>query len=214
MAKPSWVTCSPSSGTGSKSVNVTATANTGAGSRNGNITVKTTSGLSKTVSLSQVAPSIPASYYLFFRGALDVKNSTPEGLDNVKIMAHLTASGVNNPSDHLYDITSTYNLTTSGSGQTAEMVIEVDDIEIPNTGGKAYNILDYLLISVNNLTNVRVYVSNEITVESDHDSSYIGEDQDYEVRLELSRPLTVDMTTSGDTVYINSAGPIEIKEVY
>lgn len=214
MTKPSWVTCSSSSGTGSKSVNVTAKANTGAGSRRGNITVKTSSGLSKTVSISQAAPSIPASYYLFFRGALDVKNSTPERLDNVKIMAHLTASGVNNPSDHLYDITSTYNLTTSGSGQTVQMDIEIDEIEIQNTGGKAYNLLDYLLISVNNITNVRMYVGNEITVESDHDNSYIGEDQDYDARLELNSPLTVDMTTSGDTVYISSAGPIEIKEVY
>lgn len=129
-------------------------------------------------------------------------------------MAHLTASGVNNPSDHLYDITSTYNLTTSGSGQTVQMDIEIDEIEIQNTGGKAYNLLDYLLISVNNITNVRMYVGNEITVESDHDNSYIGEDQDYDARLELNSPLTVDMTTSGDTVYISSAGPIEIKEVY
>lgn len=182
--------------------------------RSGTLTVKTASGLTKTVSISQAVPSVLASYYLFFRGSLSVKNSTSQALDNVKVVAHLTASGVSNPSDHLYDITSTYNLTTSGSGQTAKMEMDLDEIEVQNTGGKAYNILDYFLISVNNITNVRMYVGNEITVESDNDSSYIGEDQDYDIRLELSSPLTVNMTTSGDTVYIGSAGPIEINEVY
>ena len=54
MAKPSWVTLSKSSGTGGGSVNVTCKANTGT-SRSGSITVKTASGLTKTVSLSQAA---------------------------------------------------------------------------------------------------------------------------------------------------------------
>ena len=124
----------------------------------------------------------------------------------------MAASGVSNPSDHLYDITTTYNLAATGSSQTAKMEIELD-VEIQNTGGKVYNILDYLLISVNNITNVRMYVSNEISLESDSDSSYIEEDQNFDVRLELSTPLTVE-TTNSDTVYIGSAGPIEIKEVY
>lgn len=213
MAKPSWVTLSKSSGSGNSSVSVTAKANTGAGSRMGNITVRTSSGLSKTVSISQAAPSVPASYYLFFRGYLSVKNNTGEGLNNVKLMAHMTASGVNNPADHLYDITGTYNLTSSGSGKTARMALELDKVLVQNTGGKVYNILDYLLISVNNITNVRMYVGNEITVESDSDSSYIGEGQDYDTKLELSSPLTVE-TTSYDTVYINSSGPVEINSVY
>lgn len=53
MAKPSWVTCSPSSGTGSKSVNVTASKNTSSSPRLGSFTVKTSSGLTKSVSVSQ-----------------------------------------------------------------------------------------------------------------------------------------------------------------
>lgn len=53
MAKPSWITLDKSSGTGGSSVNVTATANTSTSSRSGTLTVKTSSGLAKTVSLSQ-----------------------------------------------------------------------------------------------------------------------------------------------------------------
>lgn len=53
MAKPSWIALSKSSGTGGGSVNVTASSNTTSGSRSGSITVQTTSGLTKTVSISQ-----------------------------------------------------------------------------------------------------------------------------------------------------------------
>lgn len=52
MAKPSWVTVSPSSGTGSKSVSVTAASN-GPSSRSGSISIRTTSGLTRSVSISQ-----------------------------------------------------------------------------------------------------------------------------------------------------------------
>lgn len=53
MAKPSWVTLDKSSGTGGGSVKVTASQNSGSSSRSGTLTVKTTSGLTKSVSLSQ-----------------------------------------------------------------------------------------------------------------------------------------------------------------
>lgn len=53
MAKPSWVTLDKSSGTGGGSVQVTASQNTGNSARSGTLTVKTASGLTKTVSVSQ-----------------------------------------------------------------------------------------------------------------------------------------------------------------
>ena len=53
MAKPSWVTLSKSSGTGGGSVQVTASENTGSSTRSGTLTVKTTSGLTKSVAVSQ-----------------------------------------------------------------------------------------------------------------------------------------------------------------
>lgn len=73
MAKPSWVTCSPSSGTGSKSVNVTATRNDVSSSRSGSFSIKTTSGITKTVSVSQEGAethtaTISGSYRVTFSG--------------------------------------------------------------------------------------------------------------------------------------------------
>ena len=53
MAKPSWITLGKSSGTGSSSVKVTAADNANTSARSGTLTVKTTSGLTKTVLLSQ-----------------------------------------------------------------------------------------------------------------------------------------------------------------
>lgn len=101
MAKPSWVTLSKSSGTGGGSVNVTCKANTGT-SRSGSITVKTASGLTKSVSVSQekrlqasttctlgavgyqghqiyvdfqLESSDHLSNYLFFTNTLDIYNA-------------------------------------------------------------------------------------------------------------------------------------------
>lgn len=67
MAKPDWINVSPQSGTGGRQVSVTAEKNTGT-SRTGSFTVRTTSGLSKSVRLSQEeAPSVGTAqlYYEF-----------------------------------------------------------------------------------------------------------------------------------------------------
>lgn len=54
MAKPSWITLSKSSGTGEGSVSVSASSNSSTTStRSGSLTVKTTSGITKTVSITQ-----------------------------------------------------------------------------------------------------------------------------------------------------------------
>ena len=53
MAKPSWITLSKSSGTGGGSVSVSASSNRHTSTRSGSLTVKTTSGITKTVSISQ-----------------------------------------------------------------------------------------------------------------------------------------------------------------
>ena len=59
MVKPSWITLSKSSGTGGGSVQVTASWNLGSSTRSGTLNIKTTSGLTKTVSLSQsILPEI------------------------------------------------------------------------------------------------------------------------------------------------------------
>ena len=53
MAKPTWVTLDKSSGTGGGSVKVTASRNSTTSERSGSLTVKTASGLTKSVSISQ-----------------------------------------------------------------------------------------------------------------------------------------------------------------
>lgn len=56
MAKPSWVTLDKSSGTGGGSVQVTASSNVSSittSARSGTLTIKTSSGLTKTVRVSQ-----------------------------------------------------------------------------------------------------------------------------------------------------------------
>lgn len=53
MPKPSWVTLDKSSGTGGGSVQVTSSQNTLTSSRSGALTVRTTSGLTKSVSVVQ-----------------------------------------------------------------------------------------------------------------------------------------------------------------
>lgn len=53
MAKPDWITLDKSSGTGGASVQVTAGANASTSKRSGILTIKTASGLTKTVSVSQ-----------------------------------------------------------------------------------------------------------------------------------------------------------------
>lgn len=53
MAKPNWISLSKSSGTGGGSVSVTASTNIETSSRSGTITVRTASGMTKAVSVSQ-----------------------------------------------------------------------------------------------------------------------------------------------------------------
>ena len=55
MTMPNWITVDPDGGTGKISVTLTAAGNASTSSRSGTLTVKTASGLTKTVSLSQTS---------------------------------------------------------------------------------------------------------------------------------------------------------------
>lgn len=54
--KPSWISVNPGSGSGEAEVKVTASRNSASSQRSGTVTVKTSSGLSKEVLVSQKAP--------------------------------------------------------------------------------------------------------------------------------------------------------------
>lgn len=89
MAKPSWITLSNSSGTGggADTVNVTASWNMGSSTRSGTLTIKTTSGLTKTVSLYQsVLPEVTISARGWSNGP-DHENMKPMGDIYVEINA-------------------------------------------------------------------------------------------------------------------------------
>lgn len=99
MAKPSWISLSASSGSGSKNVSVTASENTAAG-RTGVITVKTTSGLSRSINLAQdTAPSctiilsnlvISSNFYATCYG---LNMSLQDNSRNYSIMVNKVPSG-------------------------------------------------------------------------------------------------------------------------
>lgn len=87
MAKPNWISLSRSEGTGEGSVTVTASKNTGVTSRKGSLTIKTTSGLTKTVSLSQsILPAITISASGWSNGP-DHENMQPMGNIYVQVNA-------------------------------------------------------------------------------------------------------------------------------
>lgn len=118
MAKPSWVTCSPSSGTGSKSVSVTASKNTGNSVRRGRITIKTTSGLTKEVSVSQN----PSAYTIFFRGNFIFKNRLQDSNELPRIHLYARLRNMDGDLSELFQI--------GMSGMRTIPYNEVDEIEI------------------------------------------------------------------------------------
>ena len=73
MAKPSWVTLDKSSGTGGGSVRVTAASNT-RGRRSGNVIVRTASGLTKSIEISQ--NSVPNKFNWNFWVSLEGADSS------------------------------------------------------------------------------------------------------------------------------------------
>lgn len=115
MAKPSWVTCSPSSGTGSKSVNVTASKSTSSSTRSGSFTVKTSSGLTKSVSVSQRSNT----YNISVTGSLFIKNQQAgQTLDRVDVS--IGFYNVDGDKTGPYDAGAAYNLP-EGTTEVADL---------------------------------------------------------------------------------------------
>lgn len=82
MAKPDWINVSPQSGTGGREVQVTASNMASAGvmeDRSGTLTVKTTSGITKQVSVFQQGPESSGTANLYY----DFSSIINEGYDDV-----------------------------------------------------------------------------------------------------------------------------------
>lgn len=118
MAKPSWVTLDKSSGTGGGSVKVTASQNTGSSARSGTLTIKTASGLTKTVSVSQK----PSKYTISFSGSFIFKNRLQDLNELPRIHLFARLKNINGDLSELFEI--------GQSGMSTIPYNEVDEIAI------------------------------------------------------------------------------------
>lgn len=118
MAKPSWISCSPDSGSGGGSVRVTAYSSTSASPRSGTITVKTASGITKTVSVSQEAAEVKTGK---ISGSIQLRFSGFSGsrLQSFSVTVATSSSGSNSKSlinesglNHLTNGPKTFSINT------------------------------------------------------------------------------------------------------
>lgn len=99
MAKPSWVTLDKSSGTGGGSVNVTAASNSSTSTRSGTLTIKTASGLTKSVSISQEKAVVYTAQ--ISAGTLKIIPDTPGTVSGTSISVRLCFAS--SPSGNQYE---------------------------------------------------------------------------------------------------------------
>lgn len=94
--KPSWISVNPDSGTKAGSSNVTAMVNTATNGRTGTITVKTASGLSKFVSVSQKKAPYTLNWEIRFQANCVNRDSSAHIIDLcvVSIIPLQTFSGM------------------------------------------------------------------------------------------------------------------------
>lgn len=123
MAKPSWVTLSKSSGSGGGSVNVTASRNTGSSARSGTLTIKTASGLTKTVSVSQN----PSTYTIHFRGSLIFKNRLQDLNNLPRINLYARLRNIDGDFSELFEIGAS-TMSTIPYNEADEIPIELDQV--------------------------------------------------------------------------------------
>ena len=116
MAKPTWVTLDKSSGTGGGSVKVTASNNSGSSTRSGSLNVKTASGLTKSVSLSQAKATVYTAEIA--PGSLKVVSETTSVISGTSFSVRLCfASGPGDYEDYVDVCSFSPYITSSGTEQ-------------------------------------------------------------------------------------------------
>lgn len=209
MAKPSWVTLSKSTGSGGGSVSVTASANPYSSARSGSLTVKTASGLTKTVSVSQKSDK----YYIFFRGNLFFQNQIKEQVELPAIDIYVHLQNSEGDSSDLFQVGTMHNLAYN----TTDMAeIELDQIFDIHPDQAPFDRLDYIQLQINSNKNLDGYTGGEITCSSDKDNGYVREDVEFYIgKLELSTPLLIDYMGQGNCDINNTIDtPIVITNFY
>ena len=209
MAKPSWVTLSKSSGTGGGSVQVTASQNTGSSTRSGTLTIKTASGLTKTVSISQQKES----YSLNVGGSLFIRNTDPNN-PSLTIDVSVGFYNIDGDTTGPYKAGTAYNIPT---GTTDVADLEWYETFKYQSDQEPFNRFGWIQLSVNGNKNLRGYLGGDITLEICADNEYMPTDMEFEVgRLELSSKIPIDLDYTGTKVNLNNElnSPIVITEFY
>lgn len=114
MAKPSWITLDKSSGTGGGSVEVTAATNENVISRRGSLTVQTTSGITKTVSITQLPGSSP-------KATISISGSPTMTVDNAS--GTVTFSGISCENTRMVSCYGSVSSSMQAPAQVSRIVI-------------------------------------------------------------------------------------------
>lgn len=114
MAKPSWITLDKSSGTGGGSVEVTAATNENSTMRSGSLTVQTTSGITKSVSITQL-PGLSQKATISISGSPTMTVDTASGT--------VTFSGITCTNTQMVSCYGTVSTGTQDLAQVSRIVI-------------------------------------------------------------------------------------------
>lgn len=194
---------------GGGSVKVTASENTASSSRSGSLTIRTASGLTKSVSVSQLTER----YSLSVGGSLFIKNTDPNNtLSRVDV-----AVGFYNIDGDItgpYEAGAAYNIPT---GTTDVADLEWYETFKYQSDQEPFNRFGWIQLKVNGNTNLRGYLGGDITLEISGENYYMPTDKEFDSgRLELSSKIPIDLDYTGTQVYLGNEldSPIIITEFY
>lgn len=217
MAKPSWVTLSKSSGTGGGSVQVTASKNTGSSTRSGTLTVKTASGITKLISVSQRA----SIYNIYFRGSIIIKNQiSDKDVIPHRLSLYAYLKNVDGDVSQKYLIGQSIN-SELPYGEIDSIEIELDQSFYYYDDQQPFDILYYLQLSTENgIDHLDGYTVGSISIEEQsgkHNFTEIVENYRMTLgRLDPANEMNIDISVSSATVKIsnNLSTPLVITKYY
>ena len=194
---------------GGGSVKVTASENTASSSRSGSLTIRTASGLTKSVSVSQLTER----YSLSVGGSLFIRNTDPNN-PSLTIDVSVGFYNVDGDTTGPYDCGTAYNIST---GTTDVADLEWSESFVYQSDQEPFDRFGWIQLTVNGNTGLRGYLGGDITIETPEGNEYMPTDMEFDVgRLELSYKIPIDLDYTGTKVNLNNEldSPIVITEFY
>ena len=194
---------------GGGSVKVTASENTASSSRSGSLTIRTASGLTKSVSVSQLTER----YSLSVGGSLFIRNTDPNN-PSLTIDVSVGFYNVDGDTTGPYDCGTAYNIST---GTTDVADLEWSESFVYQSDQEPFDRFGWIQLTVNGNTGLRGYLGGDITIETPEGNEYMPTDMKFDVgRLELSYKIPIDLDSTGTKVYLRNEldSPIVITEFY